>query len=353
MPNHVINTIKLTGDKDKIYAMLEAIKSDEFGIGTIDFNKIIPMPESLNIEAGSQTERGLKTYRDFVEVYNLGFNAEDSLERLKNITLQSEQAFLRQRKDIKTEDWQLGKQAFQNLQKYGTSTWYDWSIANWETKWNAYGYEKGADYSGSDSLSFQTAWSAPHPVIEKLAEMYPDIGFEHTWADEDIGQNCGCFSYDGGERTEEYTPETDAEAVDFACKAWDYDPKDMDLCLNSTGSKYIGIENSDYQLIELLGKPALFTNERLTDEDIPQGLYCYHLREGDDGNFCSVEPKVGVNHGGSVITDEPIDFGEQGYVSFADDTSPNFRGEDITLGQYMRGEFEQPETQTEDGGMQL
>ena len=160
----------------------------------------------------------------------------------------------------------------------------------------------------------------------------PVIGFEHTWADEDIGQNCGRFSYDGGERTEEYTPETDAKAVDFACKAWNYDPKDMDLYLNSTGSKYICIESSDYQPIELLGKPALFTNERLTDEGIPQGLYCYHLREGDDGSFCSVEPKVSVNHGGSVITDEPIDFGEQGYVSFTDDTSPNFLGEELTLG---------------------
>ena len=104
MPNHVMNKIELTGDRDKIHAMLEAIKSDEFGIGTIDFNKIIPMPESLNIEAGSQTERGLKAYREFVEVYNFGFNADDS---------------------FKTEDWQLGKQAFQNLQKYGTSTWYD------------------------------------------------------------------------------------------------------------------------------------------------------------------------------------------------------------------------------------
>ena len=54
MPNHVENHIEFSGDKQRIDAMLEQSKDDEYGIGTIDFNKIIPMPESLNIEAGKQ-----------------------------------------------------------------------------------------------------------------------------------------------------------------------------------------------------------------------------------------------------------------------------------------------------------
>lgn len=49
MPNHVENHISLQGDPKKIRSMLEAIKSDELGIGSVDFNKIIPMPESLTI----------------------------------------------------------------------------------------------------------------------------------------------------------------------------------------------------------------------------------------------------------------------------------------------------------------
>ena len=52
MPNHVENHIEFSGDEQRISAMLEQIKNDEYGIGTIDFNKIIPMPESLNIAAG-------------------------------------------------------------------------------------------------------------------------------------------------------------------------------------------------------------------------------------------------------------------------------------------------------------
>ena len=66
MPNHVENIITLKGDEKRIREMLEAIKNDDFGLGTLDFNKIIPMPNSLNIEAGSRTDKGLKAYRDLL-----------------------------------------------------------------------------------------------------------------------------------------------------------------------------------------------------------------------------------------------------------------------------------------------
>lgn len=105
------------------------------------------------------------------------------------------------------------------------------------------------------------------------------------------------------------------------------------------------------EVVEVLGQTALFTNARLTDEDIPQGLYCYHLRHSDDGDrFCSIEPKVGVNHGGSVITKEPIDFGKQGYISFTEDTEPNFTGEKQTLGESLKSDTPQ---ESEDKGVQM
>lgn len=198
------------------------------------------------------------------------------------------------------------------------------------------------DEEYGDWFEVDNSYGIAYSVVEKLAENYPEISFAHEWADEDIGQNCGRYSYQNGERIEEYFPETQKEAIEFACQIWDYDPLDLDLCLNASGTRYICVENEEYQQIELLGKSALFTNDRLTDEDVPQGMYCYHLRHSDDGGrFCSVEPKVGVNHGGSVITKEPIDFGEQGYISFTEDTEPNFTGEEQTLGEFIKSDVEQ------------
>ena len=156
MPNHVKNVISLEGNPDRIRQMLEKIKNDEYGIGTIDFNKVIPMPENIYTGNLGQRERML----------------------------------------------------------YGDNNWYDWSVRNWNTKWNAYDY--GKDYSKSGKLKFLTAWSAPHPVIEKLAEMFPEIKFTHEWADEDIGMNCGRRVYAEGERMEEYHPDYSHESAEFS-----------------------------------------------------------------------------------------------------------------------------------------
>ena len=68
MPNHIINTIRLTGDRQKISELLESVKDNRFGIGSLDFNKVIPMPESLQIETSSSMERGLKAYKEFVDI---------------------------------------------------------------------------------------------------------------------------------------------------------------------------------------------------------------------------------------------------------------------------------------------
>lgn len=57
MPNWVQINLTFSGDKVEIKQMLEAIKNDDIGYGSIDFNKIILMPEPLNIESGSKVSK--------------------------------------------------------------------------------------------------------------------------------------------------------------------------------------------------------------------------------------------------------------------------------------------------------
>ena len=96
--------------------MLLEIRNDEAGVGSVDFGKLIPMPEALNIEAGSRTNDGLKAYNDFIAVYALG--RDPNTLDLLNIPAESEEAFLRQRTDIDRTVWELGRAAFQNQQRY-------------------------------------------------------------------------------------------------------------------------------------------------------------------------------------------------------------------------------------------
>ena len=56
------------------------------------------------------------------------------------------------------------------------SRWYDWNIANWDTKWditNSVQFE----YEDSEQIeiTFNTAWSPPESICHKLREMFPDL----------------------------------------------------------------------------------------------------------------------------------------------------------------------------------
>ena len=103
-------------------------------------------------------------------------------------------------------------------------------------------------------------------------------------------------------------------------------------------------------VIEVLDRRALFSNGRLMPEQIPEGLYAYDLRHSDDGSrFCSIEPKVGVNHGGTVLMRDILDFGESGYIPLDEDTEPNFLGDEMTPSEFAEEEVQDETLQM--GGM--
>lgn len=103
-------------------------------------------------------------------------------------------------------------------------------------------------------------------------------------------------------------------------------------------------------VIEVLDRRALFSNGRLMPEEIPEGLYAYDLRHSDDGDrFCSIEPKVGVNHGGTVLMRDILDFGENGYIPLDEDTEPNFLGDEMTPSEFAEEEVQDETLQM--GGM--
>lgn len=107
-------------------------------------------------------------------------------------------------------------------------------------------------------------------------------------------------------------------------------------------------------VIEILDRKALFSNGRLMPEQIPEGLYAYDLRHSDDGGrFCAIEPKVGVNHGGTVLMRDILDFGENGYIPLDEDTEPNFLGETMTATEFAEEEAQDKTMQTEGMGMSL
>ncbi len=140
MPNWVTNRLTITADDDTLKRIIAEVRN---GDKSFDFEKVIPMPE--NIYRGDLGPEERKTY--------------------------------------------------------GNNNWYYWSIANWGTKWNACQNEDGdiiEIFNGTLVYEFDTAWSAPYPVVQRLSEKYTCV-CTLEYFDEDFGCNCGCYECVNGE----------------------------------------------------------------------------------------------------------------------------------------------------------
>lgn len=146
MPNHCTNLLSCTSGKN-IGSIIKPYLTDDGK--SIDFNKIIPMPEGI-----------LKTsnYSIIEEILKPRTPEEIEARQKEHDALQE-----------------------QNLKDYGHKNWYDWCVANWDTKWNAYScytleditspFELLNKIDGIHDLGFQTAWSPPINVIRELAKL--------------------------------------------------------------------------------------------------------------------------------------------------------------------------------------
>ena len=172
MPNHITSIITLNGSEKRIEELKENIKSKE---SIFDFNKIIPMPKDLDINEDSFTTfvfynkdlSVIEFAKKFREEFRVAFN-----ERFEKSALQGVINYL----------------------KYGYVSWYRWSIDNWGTKWNSY----EAEYLSDNKITFQTAWSFPKPIIQKLSELYPELTIIAEYYDEDFGYNLGSCTFKEG-----------------------------------------------------------------------------------------------------------------------------------------------------------
>jgi hypothetical protein len=93
----------------------------------------------------------------------------------------------------------------------------------------------------------------------------------------------------------------------------------------------------EFELVEINdGVEALFVDYRYPRQELPEGLYCYDLRGKDDdpGDPCRIEKLVMVNHAGSIITAEPLDIPEEGFIELEEGLG--FLDESMTIGQFMK-----------------
>ncbi|MCD8336386.1 MAG: DUF3849 domain-containing protein [Lachnospiraceae bacterium] len=96
------------------------------------------------------------------------------------------------------------------------------------------------------------------------------------------------------------------------------------------------VETEKYQEVEIFGVPALFSNGRIADGEIPEGFYRYDLRgsDYDPGRPITVENSVFVNHAATILMMYPLNLPERGFLYLGDEL--NFTGAVISMQEYRR-----------------
>ena len=226
MPNWVRNVIEFSGDENKIAALKKFVKSKD---SEFDFNNIIPMPKELNIESGGRETIAIAC----AEARKKGFTY---CSQLKAYSADEKMSF---------DEWaNLGDKYLKNKEQWGFTTWYDWHCHYWGTKWNS------CDVIWNNNIvKFDTAWSTPEPLLDRLADLFPDVQMSLKYADEDIGYNCGEIKYNiNSDQIPRLIFGTE-EAQQFACSLWNID---YDEYINEIEESENETEIEPSDLLELL-----------------------------------------------------------------------------------------------------
>ena len=197
MPNWVRTRLTFNGEQNRVAEIKELVKTTGKNAqgkytNEFDFNKVIPMPEELNIPSSSSGDLGMRY---------LLLNAKHPI-----LWTEDDRSFMESMKKVKEEnpdrfnaDIELGKKYLINIAKYGYKDWYDWRIEHYGTKWGACEVEWIAD----NCVEFETAWRFCFPIVKKLSEMFPDVEIVFCFADEDCGSNTGDGRMIAGNETDD------------------------------------------------------------------------------------------------------------------------------------------------------
>ncbi len=186
MPNWVITRIYITGPEDKIKEFEDkVIDMSEDTEKAFSFQRISPSPAELDNTTSPNPSPEIKKVvnskgeEETLEVYPMFLNDWEMKAAAGRGETPPEPIVCNNATPQMCEELIL---------KYGWANWYDWQCFNWGTKWDA----SESIYSPEDKmLEFQTAWSCPSEIIQKMAGMFPDLQFNGTYADEDFGSNSG------------------------------------------------------------------------------------------------------------------------------------------------------------------
>jgi hypothetical protein len=202
MPNWCHNHMTITGPADEIARFRSTCirpqgDSDELGF---DFTAIVPIPPSINDTRGSSLidDALLVLGRPECGWIKSNRTLEERMAQVGVADVEAFRAWIEQHHRDNAAIWSDEADPFAGAERaiaayeatgHGNSS--DWATANWGTKY-ACDFEVITDEPGCFEFRFDTPWSLPEPIYEKLGPMFPDLTFEFSAVEFGMG-----WAYEG------------------------------------------------------------------------------------------------------------------------------------------------------------
>jgi hypothetical protein len=169
MPNHVENDLFISGDTAELRRFLDGLKVDEEGCFSI-LKSYYPMPEGM---VGLSEPVKIVETQEEIEAYVSG--------------LPEEMRGVMGRPVLKSRYEEL-------VAQHGTSSWYEWALSHWGTKWGDYDAEiVWGDEPEPDAvhITFLSAWSPPAEGMAQVASLFPELSFSLYSYEAGMAYQCG------------------------------------------------------------------------------------------------------------------------------------------------------------------
>ncbi|HEH9634905.1 TPA: hypothetical protein SIC20_000478 [Pasteurella multocida] len=194
MPNWCENKLQIFCDciqaKQIIPKLFRKTESDKW---CLDFELLVPMPESICIESSSLGDRAMeflkispnrRLTRPLLKKYIYGSEIDRIYAKAKHHRWDVGHFinWLIKRPEQQSILWlnlALGHQYLSNLAQHGYKDWYDWSNEQWGCKWNVCSDSCQVSFNDNGSINclFDTPWGPPDGWFQALCTAFPDIEF--------------------------------------------------------------------------------------------------------------------------------------------------------------------------------
>lgn len=200
----VLTKVWMSGAKEAIQEVIRLLKGID---GDVDFYRISPLPEGLNIISGpfyenpygedalylywnniDDVERQIKEAEIIQQILGYPFSVDKVIESVRKIG---------DDEDLTDRLIDYGYEYVHNMLNTGYVDETIWKLDHWGTMYNI----KHAKVDG-DTFQFETFDNFPRSAISTLSQKFMDVDFFVKYADKSIGYNCGFSLFSRGSETE-------------------------------------------------------------------------------------------------------------------------------------------------------